>query len=187
MDDDIIVTIPEKANISPPPIPPNPEKDMLLHQLADTLHRMRASALKNNESSLAGLSAQQRAMLNAQQILQAELQQLNQLSALLQSNANILRSALQQADQVIESSKSHPSPDIDELLVAPTVVANQLYNTVAEEKAIGDAIFVLGKAVERGRVAPTTFVKNTRSLAREWYLKKALAKKIARGMGLLGA
>ena len=57
---------------------------------------------------------------------------------------------------------------------------------VAEERALGDAIFVLGRAVERGRISPAVFAKTTRGLAREWFLKKALAKKIGRGMGLVG-
>lgn len=77
-------------------------------------------------------------------------------------------------------------PHIDELLVAPTVVGNQLYDVVAEERALGDAIFVLGRAAERGRITPAVFAKTTRSLAREWYLKKALARKIGKGMGLVG-
>jgi len=111
---------------------------------------------------------------------------LSQVSTLLSSNAGILRDALQKADSVIEGSRQHPEPDIDELLVAPTVVANQLYSLVAEERAISDTVFVLGRAVERGRIAPAVFVKTTRSLAREWYLKKALVKKIGRGMGLTG-
>jgi ESCRT-I complex subunit TSG101 len=49
---------------------------------------------------------------------------------------------------------------------------------------MSDTIFMLGRAVERGRIEPAVFVKTTRSLAREWYLKKALIKKIGRGMGL---
>ena len=123
-------------------------------------------------------------MLSAASTLQSELSSLSQLSSLLSSNGQILQSSLQKADSVIESSATHSAPGIDELLVAPTVVANQLYDLIAEERALGDAIFVLGRAVERGRVAPVTFAKMTRSLAREWYLKKALAKKIGRGMGL---
>jgi ESCRT-I complex subunit TSG101 len=102
----------------------------------------------------------------------------------MNSNTNILHDALHKADGVIEGSKNHPVPDVDELLVAPTVVANQLYTLVAEEKALGDAIFMLGRAVERGRISPAVFSKMTRSLAREWYLKKALVRKIGQGMGL---
>lgn len=107
-----------------------------------------------------------------------------QLSNLLNSNSNILHDALRKADGVIEGSRSHPVTDVDELLVAPTVVSNQLYTLVAEERALGDAIFMLGRAVERGRISPTVFAKMTRSLAREWYLKKALVRKIGEGMGL---
>lgn len=131
-----------------------------------------------------GLQAQRMAMAVAHDRLNSERTGLSQVSTLLASNTQILHDALQKADSAIESSRQHPEPDIDELLVAPTVVANQLYALVAEERAIADVIFVLGRAVERGRISPAVFARTTRSLAREWYLKKALVKKIGRGMGL---
>ncbi len=64
------------------------------------------------------------------------------------------------------------------------MVANQLYELVSEERSLGDALFVLGRAVEKGRIEAQVFTKMTRSLAREWFLKKALVKKIGKGMGL---
>jgi ESCRT-I complex subunit TSG101 len=133
---------------------------------------------------MAGLQAQRAAMLSVIPTIQSEMGQLNQLSNMLTSNTHILNDALQKADRVVEGSKDHPLPDIDELLVAPTVVANQLYNLVAEERALGDAIFMLGRAMERGRISPAVFAKMTRSLAREWYMKKALVLEIGKGMGL---
>ena len=145
---------------------------------------MRQHTHAQNSSSLGGLQAQRTAMLNALSAMQSEIGALTQLSALLNSNTQILRDTMRRADGAIESSASHPAPNIDELLVAPTVVSNQLYDLVAEERALADTIFVLGRAVERGRVSPAVFAKTTRSLAREWYLKKALVKKIGRGMGL---
>lgn len=184
LDDDLTVTIPSPSSVPPPPIPPNPEKDQLLHQLAQTLHAYREKARAQNTASLEGLRTQRAAMLQAMTTLQAESAQLTQLTALLNSNTAILQDSLRQADSVIEGSKNHPKPDIDELLVAPTVVGNQLYELVAEERALADAIFMLGRAVEKGRIAPQTFAKMTRSLAREWYLKKALVRKIGKGMGL---
>lgn len=87
---------------------------------------------------------------------------------------------------MVSNARTRAPPPIDDLLVAPTVVANQLYDVVAEERALGDAIFVLGRAVERGRISPAVFARTTRGLAREWFLKKALARKIGRGMGLAG-
>lgn len=123
-------------------------------------------------------------MLSVLPTIQSEMSQLTQLSSVLTSNATILRQATVKADAVIEGSRNHPAADIDELLVAPTVVSNQLYALVAEERALGDAIFMLGRAVEKGRISPAVFAKMTRSLAREWYLKKALVRKIGIGMGL---
>ncbi|KAL7792593.1 UEV domain-containing protein [Trichoderma ceciliae] len=184
LDDALSLEISSHA-IAAPPIPPNPEKDVLLRQLAQTLASIRQRSRQQNESSIAGLEAQQSAMLSAMSAVQAEMGQLTQLSNIITSNTNILHDALRKADAVIEGSRSHIVPDIDELLVAPTVVSNQLYRVVAEERALGDAIFMLGRAVERGRISPAAFAKMTRSLAREWYLKKALARKIAQGMGLM--
>ncbi|KAF7543809.1 hypothetical protein G7Z17_g10447 [Cylindrodendrum hubeiense] len=184
LDEPLALNIPTASTIAAPPIPPNPEKDALLHQLAQTLCAIRVRARQQNDSSMAGLQAQQTAMLSVMPALQAEAGQLAQLSNVLASNSNILHDALRKADGVIEGSRSHPVPDVDELLVAPTVVANQLYTLVAEERALGDAIFMLGRAVERGRISPAVFAKMTRSLAREWYLKKALVRKIGQGMGL---
>ncbi|KAK0733052.1 UEV domain-containing protein [Lasiosphaeria miniovina] len=177
IDDDLTLTIPPTSSVSPPPIPPNPEKDALLHQLARTLYDMRQNARAQNDASLLGLQAQRNAMIAAANNLQSESAQLGQLST----------DSLRKADAIIESSARHPEANIDELLVPPTVVGNQLYEVVAEERSPADAIFVLGRAVERGRIAPATFAKTTRSLAREWYLKKALERKIGQGMGLEAA
>ncbi|KAH8168113.1 hypothetical protein CIB48_g154 [Xylaria polymorpha] len=115
---------------------------------------MRHARGGQNESSLAGLSAQRTAMLTALQNIQADSAALTPLSNLLASNTMILQSSLQEADAVITNSTTHRPPAIDDLLVAPTVVGNQLYDVVAEERALGDAIFVLGRAVERGRIFP---------------------------------
>ncbi|PHH77169.1 hypothetical protein CDD82_3645 [Ophiocordyceps australis] len=184
LDEPLALEVPAESTIAPPPIPPNPEKDALLRQLGKTLASMRLSSRQQNEASMAGLKAQRAAMQRASVILQGEMNQLMQLSQMLTSNTSILHEALHKADGVIESSRHHPEPNIDELLVAPTVVSNQLYALVAEERALGDAIFMLGRAVEKGRISPAVFAKTTRTLAREWYLKKALVRKIAQGMGL---
>jgi ESCRT-I complex subunit TSG101 len=123
-------------------------------------------------------------MLTALNSMQAEIQALESLNSLLTNNTNILHTALHDADAMIDSSQHRTAPNVDELLVAPTVVANQLYELVSEERSLGDALFILGRAVEKGRIEPQVFTKMTRSLAREWFLKKALVKKIGKGMGL---
>jgi len=158
---------------------------MLLHKLAQALYAQRQHSRTQTTSSLPGLHAQHAAMMYSLSSMQAEIHALESLSNLLTSDTAILHNALRDADAVIESSQHRAPPGVDEILVAPTVVGNQLYDLVSEERSLGDALFVLGRAVERGRISPAVFTKTTRGLAREWYLKKALVKKIGRGMGLV--
>lgn len=106
------------------------------------------------------------------------------MKGMLDSNAAALNESLARADQLIKKVPGLTPPNVDDLLVAPTVVANQLYDLVAEEKALGDAIFNLGRAVEKGRIDPQVFVKMVRGLARELFTKKMLIRKCSRGMGL---
>jgi len=82
------------------------------------------------------------------------------------------------------SAAQRKPPSVDEVLVAPTVVGGQLYELVAEEQACEDAIFVLGRGLDKGRVGVEGWVRLTRGLARERFLKKALVRKIYGGMGL---
>ncbi|KAH8801707.1 tumor susceptibility protein [Xylogone sp. PMI_703] len=186
IDEPLTLDIPAEGsnNLPAPPIPPNPEKDMLLHKLAGALYSQRQHTISQTETSLPGLQAQNQAMRAALAKMHAEINALETLSSMLNNNTTILHTALHDADKVIENSQHRAPPGVDELLVAPTVVGNQLYELVNEERSLGDALFVLGRAVERGRISPAVFTKMTRSLAREWYLKKALAKKIGKGMGL---
>lgn len=64
-----------------------------------------------------------------------------------------------EADRVMEEARMRKVPDVDEVLVAPTVVGGQLYNLAAEEKGIADVMFVLGRALDKGRVGADVFVK----------------------------
>ncbi|KAH6682580.1 hypothetical protein B0J14DRAFT_672873 [Halenospora varia] len=186
IDAPLTLSIPSEAstNLPAPPVPPNPEKDMLLHNIGRALCSQRQHTRSQTSQSLPGLESQHKAMIEALHKMEAEMQALESLNNLLNTNATILHTALHDADAMIDSSQHRTAPSVDELLVAPTVVGNQLYELVSEERSLGDALFVLGRAVERGRISPSVFAKMTRTLAREWYLKKALAKKIGRGMGL---
>lgn len=184
-----------------PPVPPNPEKDALLRALSQTLVSQIRQTVSSNMSAVAPLRAQQSAIQTAYSRLQAELGELQQLDAALASNEKVLQGAMIEADRVMEDARRRKAPDVDDVLVAPTLVGGQLYTLAAEEKGIADTLFVLGRALDKGRVSTDVFVKvcfmnlidrqkeltrqqQTRSLAREQFLKKALIKKIAKGMAL---
>ena len=56
------------------------------------------------------------------------------------------------------AEKKQP-PDVDELLVATSVVGRQLYEVVCEERSVGEARWTLGRGVEGGVVRLDTFLK----------------------------
>ncbi len=173
------------ANVPAPPIPPNPEKDALLAALSTALRQHLEQSNTQSRSALPSLQVQHQALQQATVSLNHELQQLRALDQVLSSNERILHESMHEADRVISSAGTRSVPGVDEVLVAPTVVGGQLYELCAEEGAIGDALFVLGRGLDKGRVRADGFIKMTRGLARERFLKKALIRKISRGMGLV--
>ena len=91
---------------------------------------------------------------------------------------------MRDADTCIANAKHQPVPAVDEVLVGPTVVGEQLYGLVADERACAESRAVLGRALDRGRVGCEGWARGVRGLAREEFLKKALVRKCAIGMGL---
>ncbi|KAF2774357.1 UEV-domain-containing protein [Teratosphaeria nubilosa] len=172
------------SNMPAPPIPPNPEKEHLLQALSSTLVQQAQAKINQNLAALAPLQAQQAALLAAHQRLEAEMQQLQHLSRALDSNEAILRRSIAECDNTIATSKSKALPNVDEVLVPTSVVANQLWTLCAEEAGVREAMYVLQKAVDRGRVSGESFVRAMRALGREAFTKTVLARKCAAGLGL---
>ena len=183
-----------------PPIPPNPEKDALLQAVSKTLAETLQANVTQSESAAHSLLSQSQSLHAALATLQSEASSLNALNSTLESNTSILQQSLHRADAVIANaqtripatatsaaaSDSHPPglPPIDDVLVAPTVVGKQLYDLVAEERGIQQAIYALQTALVKGVITVETWSRHTRGLSREAFLKRALIRKIADGMGL---
>ncbi len=101
-------------------------------------------------------------MLTTSANLQREMDELEALDATLSSNERILAESMRRADEVMHDARTRRKevlPTVDDLLVAPTVVGQQLYRVVAEERALDDVLFVLGKALDRGRVGLDVYLK----------------------------
>ena len=194
------VELPSIAPTGPaPPIPPNPEKDALLHAVSKTLAETLQTNITQSESAAHSLQSQSHSLHAAIATLQGEISSLKDFNATLQSNTSILQQSLHRADGVIADAQSRISssnpqastdpvasglPSVDEILVAPTVVGKQLYDLVAEERGIQQAIYALQAALVKGVIGVETWSRHTRGLAREAFLKRALIRKIGRGMGL---
>ncbi|MCJ1462644.1 hypothetical protein MMC07_001247 [Pseudocyphellaria aurata] len=146
-------------NVAPPPIPPNPQKDALLSALSQTLTQQIHSTYASNFDAITTLQAQQSAMHTTLAAINRETSQLNNLQTLLSSNEAILHKAMRDADGVMEAAKHRKVPGVDEVLVAPTVVAGQLYELVADERSLEECRAVVGKALDRGRIGGDAWAK----------------------------
>ncbi|KAL9026343.1 MAG: hypothetical protein Q9196_004978 [Gyalolechia fulgens] len=147
------------AQTAPPPIPPNPQKDALLHALSQTLTQRIQSTHASNMSVIPPLRAQQAALNDTVNNINHEISQLNNLQALLDSNEDILRRAMHDADKVLDDAKRREVPAVEEVLVAPTVVAGQLYESVIEERVLEECRVVVGRALDKGRVGGDIWAK----------------------------
>ncbi|KAL8898895.1 MAG: hypothetical protein Q9192_001842 [Flavoplaca navasiana] len=147
------------VDITPPPIPPNPQKDALLRALSQTLTQQIQSTHAKNMSAIPPLRAQQTALNNTLNNVNREIAQLNDLQALLDTNEKVLRQAMLDADKVLEDAKRRDVPAVEEVLVAPTVVAGQLYESVVEVKVLEECRIVVGKALDKGRIGGDVWAK----------------------------
>lgn len=123
-------------------------------------------------SAIPPLRAQQAALNETLTKINHEMSQLNDLQTLLDSNEKILRQAMIDADKVLDDAKRRDVPAVEDVLVAPTVVARQLYETVIEERVLEECRTVMGKALDKGRIGGDVWAKveglpcsNTRSKA----------------------
>lgn len=110
-------------------------------------------------------------MLKTSTLLQREIDGMDTLDATLSSNERILAESMRRADEVMEDGRKRKVlPAVDDLLVAPTIVGQQLYKTVAEERALDDVLFILGKALDRGRIGFDVYLKVGFFSAKLWNL-----------------
>lgn len=186
LSDPFEVALPSSSgpSVPAPPIPPNPEREHLLQAISTSLVQQAQQKVNQNMSAIAPLQAQQNALRAAHARLEAEIAQLEALDATLSTNESILHRSIQDCNHIISEAKSKKQPPIDEVLVAPTLVAQQLWTLTAEEAACREAMYVLQKAVDRGRISGSDFVRQMRGLGRESFLKIVLARKCATGLGL---
>lgn len=147
------------VSIPAPPIPPNPEKDALLRTISASLNSQIVQITSKNVSAIPSLESQYTAMQQAHQDMGSEVAQLKSLDAMLSSNEKLLHETLRDADKKMESVRNKEKPNVDDVLVAPTTVAEQLYGLVAEEQSLGDAMFALTRALDRGRISAEVYTK----------------------------
>ncbi|KAI9090083.1 UEV domain-containing protein [Phlyctochytrium arcticum] len=99
----------------------------------------------------------------------------------------LLQEKNEQLQSQVELIQQQADVNVDEVVLGSAVVYNQLFDVVADDHAIDDTLYYLGKALDAERVEPAIYLKHVRNLAREQFLKRALVKKIRQQVGLVNA
>ncbi len=94
-----------------------------------------------------------------------------------------LDASVAEITESVRGLQTREDPDPDSMVLATSIVGNQLVDLVAEDNAIEDTLYHLGRALNAERIDLDRFLKQTRMLAREQFMKRALAMKISEGMG----
>lgn len=165
-----------------PPRPPNPE----LLRLHSQIHAKLTSELASLSQAMAldteRLHAHQTDLLSGEPAIRDEMARLEAVRDVCRTVAGRMRGTVEQGERNIAELKRKGDPEVDELVCSTTIVHNQLINLVAEDNAIEDTIYHLHRALNTGRVDLERFLRTTRVLAEEQFLKRALIEKIQSGM-----
>jgi ESCRT-I complex subunit TSG101 len=150
-----------------------------LHQQA---HHKLTSELNSLSQALAldaeRLRAQQSDLLAGEPAIKDEMARLQAVRDVCRSVANRIRQAVHQAESNIAELRRKGDPEVDELVCATSIVHNQLINLIADDNAIEDTIYHLHRALNAGRIDLERFLRSTRVLAEEQFMKRALIEKI---------
>lgn len=114
-----------------------------------------------------------------EQILNYEKSLLNNYLQEIAYNDQLLTAKIEEINKVIVQADQFKEPELDEIICAETVVYNQLYQLVAEIRAIEDTVYCLAQLHDKGKISLQLFMKYSRELARDQFKKKALVKKIS--------
>lgn len=89
------------------------------------------------------------------------------------------------AESNLQDLRRKGDPEVDELICSNSIVYNQLIDLVAEDNAIEDSIYHLHRALNAGKLDLEKFLKTTRALAEEQFMKRALAQKIVSSLPMV--
>jgi len=161
-----------------PPRPPNPEllnlHEKVLHKLTSELGSLTEALALDAER----LRAHQADLLAGEPAIRDEMARLEAVRDVCRGVATRVKQAVDQADANVAELRRKGDPEVDELVCSTTIVYNQLINLVAEDNAIEDTIYHLHRALNMGRIDLERFLRTTRVLAEEQYMKRALIDKI---------
>lgn len=169
-----------------PPVPPNPA----LRALRTRVHSKFTSALTHlahsTEAELARLDLMRVDLEKAQPAIEDEMARLEAVRSVCAGVRDRYAQVVGEAQQRMREYEARgDGPDVDEIVCGSTVVYTQLLDLVAEDAALEDTIYALGRGLNSGGTANIDldrFLKRVRALAKEQFVVRATINKILAGL-----
>ncbi|KAI0030752.1 UEV domain-containing protein [Vararia minispora EC-137] len=167
-----------------PARPPNPEL-LWLHEQAHEKLRAELLSLRHALAHDAErLRAHQRDLLAGAPAIRDEQARLGAVRDVCAGVVERMRRAVKDAEERVAEMRRKGEPPVDELVCSTSIVHNQLIDLVADDNAIEDTMYHLHRALNAGRIDLDRFLRTTRVLAEEQFMKRALAEKILSALPL---
>jgi ESCRT-I complex subunit TSG101 len=191
-----------------PPRPPNPELVQLRSLVSERLTSSLTSLQDSLSEDFAQLGLLHTDLAKGEPALQDEIARLEAVKEVCTSVRDRLADVVRRAEENVSVVSERRDVEVDEIVCSTTVVYNQLLDLVAEDNALDDTIYQLGRGLNSDTakidldrflkvrtLAPLTqflqladisylFFQRVRSLAREQFYKRALINKILLEMAL---
>lgn len=156
-------------------------------ELHTKVHQQVSMRVDDIRASQTQSNAQLRMLLDDLQrgapALEDEMQRLRAVRDICVVNTQRLTAMMDTAKQTTWELQARPEPDVDHMMSATSLVENQLLQLMADDQAIEDTLYQLSRALYSEQLSLDRFIKHTRMLSREQFLKRALAQNIAHGLG----
>ncbi|KIJ44120.1 hypothetical protein M422DRAFT_67735 [Sphaerobolus stellatus SS14] len=179
LEEDVDPSLPPPPPTAAPPRPPNPEILHLHAQVHAKLNAEFASLASTLAADMQRLQTAQRDLLAGEPAIRDEMARLEAVRDVCSVVRDRYRATVQAAESNLAELKRKGDPELDELMCSTTIVHNQLLDLVAEDNAIEDTLYHLHRALNAGRIDLDRFLRTTRSLAEEQFMKRALSEKIS--------
>ena len=188
--------LPPKANHASPretevpevtmPAPPRPMNPAVT-ELHTKVHQQLSMRVAEMYAAQTQSDAQLRMLLDDLErgapALEDEMQRLRAVRDVCVTNTQRLSTMMDTAKRTTWELEARPEPDVDHMMSATSLVENQLLQLMADDQAIEDTLYQLSRALYSEQLSLDRFIKHTRMLSREQFLKRALAQNIAQGLG----
>ncbi|KAM0756437.1 hypothetical protein T439DRAFT_376628 [Meredithblackwellia eburnea MCA 4105] len=165
----------------PPPRPPNPELLAIRTRLHSKLSHSLASLSARTNAEMERMEILETDLLKGEPAILDEMQRLEVVRTVCENVRDRYKAVVAEGEKRLgEYEQRGDGPEVDEIVCSSTVVYNQLLELVAEDAALEDTIYHLGRGLnsETANIDLDRFLKRVRALARQQFMARALTNKI---------